>query len=270
MKRLVLTLLFLLFAVSGVEALTRCPGCSYPVDSGSVECPKCLKLLRWPFVPGRTRRGQVVVRTGTDAFIRHPQAQNRAWPTESNAGADTSGEIGVWGGPTTLRYLLKFDISQAFAMAGVDINRFKLRRAFLKIRSIKNAHGIDIPVVIYPLFRPFQEGTGRFRNRDTADDGCNWYYSAPLLTWHTEGGDFSDKVCSHGIIRAGDSISILDITEIIKLRMETLKQTGTWEDPGMIIMADPKIDTRPGFVTIFSLDSMPVNGTVRSPELYIE
>ncbi len=270
MKRLVLAVICLLFAVSNVEALTRCPGCSYPVDSGSIECPKCLRLLTWPFVPGRTRRGRVVVRTGTDAFIRHPQAQNRAWPADYNAGADTSGEIGVWGGPTTLRYLLKFDISQAFAIAGINLSEFKLRRAFLKIRSIKNLHGIDIPVVIYPLARPFQEGSGRFRNRDTSDRGCSWYYSAPLLTWHTEGGDFSDKTCSRGIIKAGDSISTIDVTEIIKLRIETLQKTGIWEDPGMIIMADPKIDTPPGFVTISSLDSMPVNGIVRSPELYIE
>ncbi len=270
MKKLLFLCWCLIMTTSMAEALSRCPGCSYLVKTETVSCPKCLKLLRWPFVPERSRQGKVIVRTGSDAFIRHPQAQNRSWKAWQNAGADPNGEIGAWGGPTTLRYLLKFDISDAFALAGVDLATFKLRRATLKICGIPNHHNRDIPVVIYPLTRPFQEGSSRFRHRERNSDGCDWYFSAPLLTWHSEGGDFDRKNACRGVIKAGNQTSFIDITEIIRLSLQNLKKTGTLADPGLIIMADPEQDIPAGFATIHSLDSHTYNGAVRSPELFIE
>ena len=187
-----------------------------------------------------------------------------------NAGADLSGEIGSWGGATTLRYLLKFDIQKACDFAGVNLSEFKLRRAFLKLNSVTNRHNIDMPVVIYPLSRPFQEGSSSFRLREKKPDGCDWYYSAPLLTWHSEGGDFTTSVSCNGVIRGEGNTTFIDITEIIRLRQQTFIQTGVWDDPGMIIMADPQKNIEPGFVTIYSLESGAHNGIVRSPELFLE
>ncbi|HNS08754.1 MAG TPA: hypothetical protein PKN29_03585, partial [Candidatus Ozemobacteraceae bacterium] len=80
MKKALILLAVLFFAgLPPAAAISRCPGCSFLVNSDTVECPKCLKLLRWPFVPERSRRGRVIVRTGNDAFIRHPHANNRSW-----------------------------------------------------------------------------------------------------------------------------------------------------------------------------------------------
>ncbi len=271
MKQLLITVLVFIFAgINLVEGISRCPGCSYLVNSDTYECPKCLKLLRWPFVPARSRRGKVIVRTGSDAFIRHPHARNRSWRDDRNAGADLSGEIGFWGGATTLRYLLKFDIQKACDFAGVNLSKFKLRRAFLKLHSAANIHKIDMPVVIFPMTRPFQEGSGRFRLREKNHDGCDWYYSAPLLTWHNEGGDFSNSVRCNGIIKGNGNTSFIDITEIIRFRLQTFIKTGVWDDPGMIIMADPQKNIEPGFVTIYSLESGAHGEIVRSPELFLE
>jgi hypothetical protein len=266
----VLFLVCLFYLVTPVMAVSRCPGCSFPVNVSAIECPKCLKLLQWPFVPERGRKAKVIVRTGSDAFIRHPQAKNRAWRDDRNAGGDSSGEIGVWGGPTTLRYLIKFDVERAFAYAGVSLTAFKAKRVFLKITSIVNDHNIDMPVAVYPLTRPFLEGRSSFRNRAKDDEGCTWYHSAPLLPWHNEGGDFNRSVVCKGIIYGNGRTSLLDITEIFRLRLQEFEKSGRWQDVGMIIMADPQKVIRPGFVTIFSFESRPIGGIVRSPELFIE
>ncbi len=269
-KLLILALALILTGITTADAISRCPGCAYLVNSDTWECPKCLKLLRWQFVPGRSRKGTVIVRTGSDAFIRHPHAINRSWRADRNAGADLTGEIGAWGGPTTLRYLLKFDIQQSFALAGVDLAEFKLKRAFLKIDSVDNGQQVDMPVVVYPLSRPFLEGTGRFRLREKKSDGCDWYFSAPLLTWHIDGGDFEQSVVCRGTIKGGGNTTLIDVTEILKLRMKNFSKTHIWEDPGMIIMADPQKNIAAGFVTIYSLDSGAHGDKVRSPELFIE
>lgn len=262
--------LFLLMTATTATAVTRCPGCSLLVDSTIVECPRCLRLLGWPFVPQRARRAKVVVRTGADAFIRHQHARNRAWRDDRNAGGDNSGEIGVWGGPTTLRYLIKFDIERAFALAGVPLQDFKVKRVFLKITSIANDHNIDVPVVIHPLTRPFLEGKAVFHNRSKDDEGCTWYYSAPMLPWHSEGGDFNRVVVCKGIIYGNGRTSLLDITEIVRLRLQEFEKSGNWQDAGMIIMADPQKAVKSGFVTIHSFESRANDQNVYSPELYFE
>lgn len=269
-KFLALIFALLLFPLVPAEAIKSCPRCAYLVGIDTIECPKCLKLLTWPFVPEQSRRAKVVIRTGTDAFIRHPHAQNRAYRSDRNAGGDLSGEIGVWGGPATLRYLIKFDIPETFALAGVAIADFKLKRATLKLTAVAVDQKITMPVIIYPLQRPFQEGSGRFRRREKDIDGCDWLYSAPLMLWHREGGDFTDTLNCSGIIQNNGSESIIDVTEIIRSRFEVFAQTGVWDDPGMIIMSDPRKAINSGFVTIYSFESKAVAGSVRAPELFIE
>lgn len=272
MKKLLplILIIAMLMAALPAQAIKSCPHCAYLVNRDTIECPKCLKLLKWPFVPERSRKATVVVRTGTDAFIRHPHAQNRAWLYDRNAGGDLSGEIGVWGGPGTLRYLIKFDIPQTFALAGVSLRDFKLSRAFLKINTAKNGQQADIPVIVYPLDRPFEEGRDRFRTRERDHDGCDWVHSAPLMPWHREGGDYSTATSSTGIIKGQGSSSIIDVTEIISMRLESFARTGIWEDPGMIIMSNPHKNIESGFVTIYSLESRADRHRVRSPELFIE
>ncbi|HOI88912.1 MAG TPA: hypothetical protein PLK28_00210 [Candidatus Rifleibacterium sp.] len=271
MKKILLLMAALLFAgLLPAAAISRCRGCSFLVNSDTAECPKCLKLLRWPFVPERSRRGRVVVRTGTDAFIRHPHANNRSWRDNRNAGGDHTGEIGVWGGPTTLRYLLRFEVAEAFALAGVNLAEFDLKRVYLKITSDKNQGPAEMPVVIYPLTRPFQEGSDKFRTREKKHRGCDWYYSAPLLTWHSEGGDFDRNISCRGVIKGGGNVSYIEISEMFRGHWQTMQRSNSWQDFGMIIMADPQKNIAAGFVTIFSLESRAHGQTVRSPELYFE
>lgn len=252
------------------EAVLSCPGCNYLVNSDAVECPKCLKLLRWPFVPQRSRRGRIVVRTGTDAFIRDRHSQNRDFRYDRNAGRDLSGPVGSWGGPTTLRYLLRFDVAEAFALAMVDLNTFEFRRATLKI-SVTDAgdHKGTLPVRIYPLSRYFQEGRGVIGLRDKEIDGCTWVYAAPLMVWHREGGDYLDNPSCKGTLPTSGNIMI-DVSEIFRHRFAELKETGKWNDPGMIIMRDPHAFGDLGFINIYSLESRAVKGQVRAPELLIE
>lgn len=269
-KFLALVFAFILLPLITAEAIRSCPRCAYLVNSDTIECPKCLKLLNWPFVPGRNRRAKVIVRTGVDAFIRHPHAQNRAYRSDRNAGGDLSGEIGVWGGPTTLRYLIRFDIPETFALAGVALANFKVRRATLKLNTVASDQKITMPVTVYPMQRPFQEGSGRFRLREKSIDGCDWFYSAPLMLWHREGGDFTDTLSTPGTIQSISGESLIDVTEIIKSRFAEFAQTGIWNDPGMIIMSDPQKYVDSGFVTIYSFESKAVGNIVRAPELFIE
>ncbi len=252
------------------EAVLSCPGCNYRVYSETIECPKCLKLLKWPFVPERTRRGRVVVRTGTDAFIRDRHSQNRDFRYDRNAGRDKSGPVGSWGGPTTLRYLLRFDVAEAFALAKVDLSSFEFRRATLKI-SVTDAGSLKgaLPVRIYPLSRYFQEGRGEIGIRDKEIDGCTWVYAAPLMVWHQEGGDYLENPSSKGTIPTSGHV-LIDVSDIFRHRFAELKETGKWNDPGMIIMRDPYAYGDLGYINIYSFESRAVKGLVRAPELFIE
>ncbi|MBU1108423.1 MAG: hypothetical protein KKB51_17240 [Candidatus Riflebacteria bacterium] len=252
------------------QALVRCSYCEYVVADDAMFCPKCLRKLQWPIVPARSRSARVVVRTGTDAFIRHPHASVRLYRADRNSGGDVTGHIGSWGGPTTLRYLIRFDIPKAFAMAGVDINTFKVTRVLLKLCIDDAGKHNGLPIRIYPLTRPFQPGSGIVGVREKSIDGCDWYYSAPLLTWHREGGDYADKPDAVAILgEAGASETIIDITELIKFRFDEFAATGIWNDPGMIIMRDPARYRYFGYVTIHSLKAGCLNQSVRSPELFI-
>lgn len=262
--------LFIIALTPDAEAITRCSYCNYPVASDALTCPKCLRKLKWPIIPERSHSARVVVRTGTDAFIRHPHARIRQYRDDRNSGGDQTGHIGSWGGPTTLRYLLRFDIPQAFAMAQVDMQGFNVRRALLKLYVADHGQYNGLPVRIYLLTRPFAEGTGLAGVREKKHDGCDWYYSAPLIVWHREGGDYAEKPSIPAILgEDGEKETIVDITELIKARFDDYAKTGIWNDPGLLIMRDASRYGYHGYVTIHSLEASFIGQTVRSPELFI-
>lgn len=252
------------------EALVRCNFCQYLIDSDALTCPKCLRTLKWPVVPERARNARVVVRTGYDAFIRHPHANIRLYKANHNSGGDRTGHIGSWGGKTTLRYLLCFDIPEAFAGAQINLQGFVVRRALLKLSIDDTGKHNGLPVKIYPLTRPFQPGSGKAGTRNRQIDGCNWFYSSPLIVWQREGGDFAEKPFAVAILAEnGSNEAIIDVTEIIQARFNEYAKTGIWNDPGLIIMSDSERYNYSGYITIHSLEASRLGQTVRSPELFI-
>lgn len=251
---LFLTLIF----TPALDALVRCSFCQYLIDSEALTCPKCLHKLKWPVVPERTLNARVVVRTGYDAFIRHPHANIRLYKANRNTSGNRTGHIGSWGGKTTLRYLLHFDIPEAFASAQIDLRSFVIKRALLKLSIDDTSKHNGLPVKIYPLTRPFQPG------------GSNWFYSSPLIVWQREGGDFVKNPFAVGILAEnGSNETIIDVTEIIQIRFSEYAETGVWKDPGLIIMSDSERYGYSGYITIHSFEASCIGQTVRSPELFI-
>lgn len=270
MKRLAI-FIFLVFWPAWLLAVKNCPACDYRVDSNAFECPKCLRLINWPYSPGRTIKAKVIVRTGKDSFIRHPNSQNRAFKSDKNTGADDSGQIGSWGFLTGLRYLVSFEIPKRFAESGIDISTFKCKRARLRLVIAERNIEQQIPIRAYPLSRPFQEGTGKFHIRSKVPDGCTWIDSAPLISWHTPGGDYLSQPSCPGILGYQNNHEcIIDVTSIYQFRFNEYQKTGIWNDPGMIIMRDPETAGSCTFLSIFSLDSRPRGNEVISPQLFIE
>jgi hypothetical protein len=269
--KLGLAILLIMFLItSSAQALTRCTFCKYSVNSDALTCPKCLRKLQWPVVPERSRSARVIVRTGNDAFIRHPHARIRLYRDDRNSGGDLVGHIGSWGGPTTLRYLLRFDIPQAFANAHVSLKAFKPTRALLKLRIADGGRHNGLPIRIYPLTRPFQAGSGKVTIREKESDGCDWYHSMPLVVWQREGGDYAEKPSAVAILgEEGERETIIDVTALIADRFKDFANTGIWEDPGMIIMRDPGRYGYYGYLTIHSFEAHRPGPTVISPELFI-
>lgn len=265
-----LLLLLLLLSPMVAEGMTNCPRCHYRIQSDANECPKCLKLLRWPLAPERSRQGRVVVRTGSDAFIRDRHSQNREFRCDRNAGKDLVGAIGSWGGPTTLRYLVCFDLEKAFEQAQVELSTFQFKRATLKLYVANSgSRKGPLPIRIYPLNRRFQEGRGKIGEREKFIDGCTWAYAAPNMVWHIEGGDYNKLISSRGLLPDNGHVFI-DVTEVFRYRFKTLLENGSWDDPGLIIMRDPHAYGDFGYLNIYSLESQSVHGEVRAPELFIE
>lgn len=252
------------------HALTRCDYCEYLVTDDAIICPKCLRKLQWPIIPPRSRNARIVVRTGTDAFIRDPKANTRLYRADRNSGGDVTGHIGSWGGPTTLRYLIKFDIPKAFTMAQLDMKDFKITRALLKICIADSGKYKTMPIRIYPLTRPFLQGSGKVGQREKNIDGCDWFHSEPLMVWHHEGGDYASTPFVTAILgQNGTKEAIIDITELVKAKFDEFAQTGIWNDPGMIIMRDPGRYGYFGYITIYSIKAGYLGISVRSPELFI-
>lgn len=263
--------MFFVFCSQMLWAVKSCPRCNYLLKSDVLQCPKCLKLLKWPYIPPREYRARVIVRTGKDTFIRHPNSQNRAWKSSANAGADLTGQIGTWGFVTGLRYLVFFDVPRAFADAAIDLLTFKPKRVWLRLVIADKQVNQQIPLRIYPLSRPFQEGSGRFHFRSKNPDGATWKNSAPMLSWHVPGGDYYDEPSATGILGAnGQKVAMIDVTAIYQRHFLNLQSTGKWEDFGMIIMRDDQVPAQCTFLTIYSFESKARGAKELAPQLFFE
>ena len=268
MKGKTFLLLFFVFCLYlPVLALTSCPRCGYRIGIDTEKCPKCLFQINTDWSQKKAVRSTITVRNGYDAFIRHPHADNRAYKSNKNAGGDKTGEIGVWGGPSSLRYLIRFRIDSAMDYYGINFQTFKPKKAFLFLSALSKKSELEIPVVVYPLTQSFTPGYDIFRERKRIITGCSWYNATAAMPWQHEGGDYEPLCVSKGIIKSGTRNSI-DVTNVIKYFFNKSQKTGEWEAPGMIIMSDPssKLITT-GFVTIYSLDAKDYS---LRPELYIQ
>ena len=271
MKRFFLLFLFLTIVPSLLLAVKQCPACGYRIKSNKTVCPKCLKKIGWPWFPPATRKNAVVIREGKDAFIRHPNAQNRAYKSNRNAGHDISGQIGTWGFLTGLRYLVAFNVMEGLAAARINPETFQLKKASLRLVIADKEIKQQVPVRVYPLARPFVEGTGRFHVRENQFDGCTWRFSGPFLRWSTPGGDYQQSVSSQGMLGYNNSpVSVIDVTEIYRKKFEYYRNTGEWNDNGLIIMRDPEVACECSFLTIYSLESGPLGEKMLSPQLFLE
>ena len=124
-------------------ALYSCPRCNYRLGSDDFKCPKCLLILDRNWSQNIPVKSTITVRKGYDTFIRHPQANNRAYKADRNAGGDKTGEIGVWGGPTALRYLISFDIDTAMNYYEIDFMSFMPKKALLFISALPKKSKIE-------------------------------------------------------------------------------------------------------------------------------
>jgi hypothetical protein len=271
MKKFVVCFLMVCFFIPVLCAVQTCPYCGYRQSSNAIECSKCLKLLKWPYVPERSHKARVVVRTGKDAFIRHPSSQNRNFKSEGNAGSDAVGAIGSWGFMTGLRYLVCFDIKKSFELAGVDLKSYQPGRVILRLVIADSKIDQAIPVRVFPLLRPFKQGRGFRRIRRKEIDGCTWNYSAPMLSWHVPGGDFYKSVsASNTLGRNGKREVLIDVTPIYRFRFKIFAETGEWFDPGMIIMRDERIAGHFTFLNIYSFENKPAGCRILSPQLFFD
>ncbi|MGM0600404.1 MAG: hypothetical protein ACQETH_11395 [Candidatus Rifleibacteriota bacterium] len=271
MKRIFLLFLFLLIIPTVLLAVKQCPSCDYRVKSSTAVCPKCLKKIDWPWYPPAGRKNRIVIREGKDAFIRHLNSQNRAYKSNRNSGRDLSGQIGSWGFLTGLRYLVSFDVMKGFAAAGINPETFVLKKATLRLVVAEKQIKQQVPVRVYPLTKPFTEGTGRFQVRENQFDGCTWHTAGPFLHWTNPGGDYQATVSSTGVLGyKNDPVAIIDVTEIYKRKFEHYKISGEWNDYGLIIMRDAKVARNCTFLTIYSLESGPFAEKMLSPQLFLE
>ena len=265
--RTFLTLLFILCFYTPLLALTSCPRCKYRIGIDTDKCPKCLFQINTDWSQKKAVKSTITVRSGYDAFIRHPQANNRAYKSNKNAGGDKTGEIGVWGGRGALRYLIKFRIESAMEYYGIDNQTFKPKKAFLFISALPHKSDLEIPVVVYPLTQSFIPGYEIFRERKRISSGCTWFNATSSMPWQHEGGDFEPRCFCKGVIKSGTRNSI-DVTKIIKYFFDKAQKSGEWDAPGIIIMSDPSSPlVTSGFVTIYSLDTSDYS---LRPELYIQ
>ncbi len=258
-------------------AIKYCDYCNYRLSSDAIICPKCLRNIAWALAPARSEQATVIVRSGKDAFIRHPFAQNRNWHADRNAGKDPYGAIGSWGYPTSLRYLIAFDVPNAFLMAGVDINNFQPDKVTLLIRVKANQPTQRIPIIVYPLKAPFMEGTCQLGLRFSPASGVTWFNRTQSMPWASEGGDYNPSVSAEAYLESSKIKNLeqtikIDVTDIYLKRFQDFKNSGIWDDPGMIIMRNPGIAGNFRFLDILSFESGKNKNVSRvvSPELYFQ
>lgn len=271
-----LSVLLLLFAAPSWAE--RCPFCRFWNVDQALTCARCLRAVSWTARPPRSRPAAVVVRTGIDAFIRGPNDQHPSHRSRKNAGADSIGPIGSYYSLTGLRYLVRFDIPRGFAEADLPMQDFFPTKVTLVIHVHPSGDGLaTVPVLLYPLSRPFSEGQGRWGEHWTREEGCSWTSNDGVLTWHTPGGDFFTGVFATAELpRKGPAEIAIDVTKIYQDVFARFRQTGAWEDYGLIILRDPFVPGRCQYRSIYSLEAAPDAGatsalrTIRSPELYLE
>ncbi|MBP5470438.1 MAG: hypothetical protein J6Z11_14475, partial [Candidatus Riflebacteria bacterium] len=75
-------ILYLIFSSFPLYALSHCPRCGYRTGSDYLKCPKCLFILNSDWSQDIPVKSTIIVRQGYDAFIRHPQANNRAYKAD--------------------------------------------------------------------------------------------------------------------------------------------------------------------------------------------
>ena len=262
-----LTIFFVICFCLPAFSITSCPRCHYRIGIDTNKCPKCLYQVNYEWSQKKDIKSTITVRSGYDAFIRHPQADNRAYKSNKNAGGDKTGEIGVWGGPSTLRYLIRFRIDSAMEYYGMDYQTFKPKKAFLFISVLPKKPELEIPVVVYPLTQSFTPGIDIFRERERIITGCSWFNATAAMPWQHEGGDFEPRCICKGVIKSGTRSSI-DVTRIVRYFFDKSQKAGEWNAPGFILMSDPSNKSlTSGFVTIYSLDTKDYS---LRPELYIQ
>jgi hypothetical protein len=92
-----------------------------------------------------------------------------------------------------------------------------------------------------------------------------------MLDWQREGGDFDSEVSGAGILGyRGARELFIDVTPIFQRRFGELQRTGTWNDPGMIIMRDAERAEECTFLSIYSLESRVKGGKVVAPQLLLD
>lgn len=273
-------LLAAVFLLTGAKALLAwiCPFCHAHNPPAARLCGKCLRAVTWPTAPERAGPGAVVVREGIDTFIRDYNDQLPQHRFDDDAGGDPAGPLGTNYALTGLRYLVWFDLPKAFAEARTPMDSFYPSRATLVLRVLPTPESPqDIPLVAYNLTRPFVEGPGTWHRHRRWESGTTWTHAAPLLPWESAGGDFATAPSGLGTIPATGATEVyLDVTPLVAARFDQYRLTGTWFDPGMIIMRDPSQPERCRYRMIQGFQSAPSRepqrrpALVRSPELYLE
>lgn len=273
-KYIIYSIFLLAACVSGVTA-KPCRFCNVTVPDRITICPSCLRAVDWPSAPPRSRCAAVVVRKGRDAFIRGPNDALPEARATANAGGQASGPLGSWYSATGLRYLVRFDIPDACREAAIDPASWTPGHAALVVRVAPEGDAReDVPLVVYALARPFEEGTGSRGLHLRNERGCTWFRATTELPWAMAGGDYFSQPRAWGTLpRKGAAEIEIDVTEIMRTIFDAYHKTGTWEDFGLILMRDPESPARCTYRTMYSLEAAPKDGRspmVRSPELYLE
>jgi len=280
-RRLLLTLAiaFIVLIGLGTAWALPCPFCRWwNVDDATI-CQRCLKAVAWPEKPPRSHQASIVVRAGRDAGIsgpdenRHPRQRD-----DLNTGADPVYRLGSGYAPTGFRYLIRFDIPEAFERAGKQMSEFSVSRATMIIRLVPGDDAREpVPIAVFPLTRPFEDGGGRWNYHHQQEGGVTWYRSTPDLQWVHAGGDFAFTPFALAKLPRVESGEVrIDVTALVALRFQSYQKTGVWDDPGFMLMRDPAWDVRClnrriyGFESAPGTDPTPNDRRVLSPELFIE
>ena len=278
-RRLSFLAFVVVLAALGAAWALPCPFCKWWNPDGVTICRRCLRAVAWPEKPPRSHQGRIIVRYGHDVGIagpdenRHPRQR-----ADLNTGADTLYHLGSGNNPTGYRYLVRFDIPEAFARAGRSLNGFSLSRATLVIRPVPGDDAREpVPIKVFALSRSFEEGTGRWNWHQQGDGGATWYRATPHLPWAHAGGDFILKPAAAGLLPRLESGDVMiDVTPLMAIRFASFRKTGIWDDPGFLLMRDSTSDARCLSRRIYGFGSDPgpgptgVDRPLRSPELFLE